>query len=189
MKSIGISLILIVLICTLTNGQENFIYNQNGLNPKYVVNEVESINKTDLFKRSINWVKKTYKNPDEVIKTTIDNSMIRFEGFIDNFIRVNSLGINYNYGATYLIEIEFKDYKYKFHPLSLEYRVPASQYSSGMTVSIDFDDGSSYYNNKGKLRNSSKTVPSSIEGLFNDLNEDLKGYLINEKENNESDDW
>lgn len=120
---------------------------------------------------------------------TIDNEKVRFEGFKDNLICTNTLGMISCYYALYTIEIEFKDNRYKFTPVNLEYRVPASQYYAGGMVSINFGDGSAYYNNKGKLRKSQETFPSSIEGLFNELNADLEKYLLLDKEDNNTDVW
>lgn len=174
-------LILLLFSCFITYSQDKFAYNQEGLNPKYVVVEIDSIKKSELFKKSINWIKETYKNPDEVIKTTIDNEKVRFEGFKDNLICVNSLGMLYCYYAIYTIEIQFKDNKYKFTPLSIEYRVPPSQYSAGGMFPIDFNDTKGYYNKKGKLRNMFKKIPPAVETLLNDLNNNLSEYLKSEK--------
>ncbi|WP_417619839.1 DUF4468 domain-containing protein [Oceanihabitans sediminis] len=191
-KKVTFLLSLLIAICANNFAQENFIYNQKGLTPNYLVVEIDSLNKEQLFQKSINWIKETYKNPDEVIKTTINNEKVRFEGFESNLICVNSLGIHYCYYALYTIEIEFKDNKYKFTPLNLEYRVPASEYTPGGMKTINFSDGSAYYNKKGKLRRMYKSIPTTVEALFNDLNKSLSNYLISEqlsKESNESDDW
>ncbi|WP_154859507.1 DUF4468 domain-containing protein [Cyclobacterium xiamenense] len=188
-KRITLTVSFMLAVCSLTFGQDKFIYDQEGLNPKYVVVEMDSLEQNEIFTKAINWIKETYKNPDEVIKTTIDNEKVRFEGFKDNLICVNSLGMVYCYYGLYTIEIEFKDNKYKFTPLSIEYRVPASQYSAGGMVSINFNDGTAYYNKKGKLRKMYETIPSSIETLFNDLNSNLSNYLLSEKKEYDKDDW
>ncbi len=54
---------------------------------------------------------------------------------------------------------------------------------------INFIDGTVYYNEKGKLHKMFKTIPSSIETLFNDLNADLSNHLLSEKKEDDKDDW
>jgi len=71
----------------------------------YVVVKVDSLNQEELFKKAINWIKDTYKNPDEVINTTIDNSKVRIEGFKEVAIQLKALGMSSFYGGTYSIEI------------------------------------------------------------------------------------
>ena len=178
---------LLIVIYTFTYGQDKFVYDQRGLNPKYVVVEMDGLKQDELFKKTINWIKETYKNPDEVIKTTIDNKKVRFEGFKDNIICIKSLGMVYCYDGLYTIEIEFKDNKYKFTPMSIEYRVPASQYSVGGMRPISLSDGSAYYK-KGKLRKMYNTIPLSVEMLLNGLNLSLSKYLSTEQEEG-NDDW
>lgn len=75
-----ITLIFALFISLLSNGQEKFTYNENGLTPEYLVDEADGKTQQEIYTKSLNWVKETYKNPDEVIKTTIENEKIRFEG-------------------------------------------------------------------------------------------------------------
>jgi hypothetical protein len=168
--------------------QEIFTYNAKGLIPKYVVTEIAEGKKEVLFKETINWIKNVYKNPDEVIKTTIDNGMVRFEGSQKDLICFTTLGTKNCYFTSYTIEVEFKDNKYKFTPIAIEYRVPSSDYSAATTVKISFNDGSRFYRGNGKIRNLAKGIPLSIETLFNELNKDLLKHLSKEDEE-ASDDW
>lgn len=185
-----LTILLILAVCSLTFGQDKFIYDQEGLNPKHVVVEMDSLEQNELFIKTINWIKESYKNPDEVIKTTIDNKKIRFEGFKDNLVcSSHSGGMVYCHSGLYTIEIEFKDNKYKFTPLSIEYKVPATSYTPARMFPISFIDGSAYYDKKGELRKMFETIPSSMETLFNDLNTNLSNYLLSEKKENEKDDW
>lgn len=186
------SLFTVILLSTATISfsQVEFTYNQEGLTPEFVVVELDSLSQEKVFQSSINWIKETYKNPDEVIKTTINNEKVRFEGYKENLFCIETLGMNTCYSGTYTIEVEFKDNKYKFSPLSIEYRVPASQYTAGGKYSINFKDGSGYYNRKGIIKSSQKNIPPSIENLFNDLNKSLKNYLEQSTTESEgSDDW
>ena len=80
----------------------------------------------------------------------------------------------------YLIEISFKEGRYKFDPINLSYDV-----SGHGTVFVNFDKGV-YWNKKGKLRKVYSKIPNQIETLFNGLNMSLKNYLYDKTE---KDDW
>jgi len=192
-KKITLILTLLITAYSFAFGQEKFIYNQKGLNPKYVIVEIDSLKQNELFKKTINWIKETYRDPDEVIKATIDNEKIRFEGFVDNLICHGT----WCFYTHYIIEIEFKDNKYKFTPMEVRYRRPATQYTASEIWYVNFDYGASsynghdysYYKKNGNLKNLYKTIPSSVETLFNRLNMDLSKYLLTKKKNNDTGVW
>jgi len=189
-KTIIIPLVsLLMLSLTITSDESKFTYDINGMNVEYLVMTIDSTSQQQNFKKSINWIKETYKNPEEVIKTTIDEKKIRFEGSEQNLICIKSLGLNTCYNARYTIEVEFKENKYKFTPLSLSYRVPGSQYGPARTIQIDFKDGSMYYKKNKTIRTLYQSVPSSIENLFNSLNNSLNEYIKKESAENTDTEW
>jgi hypothetical protein len=153
----------------------------------FVAVDVDSLSSEELFKTSINWIKETYKNPDKVIKTTIDNSKIRFEGFKENAIRMRILGMTYYYGGTYTIEISFKDGKYKFDPISLTYYTPPSQYAAGGDSSVTLGSTAGLFNEKGEIIKAWRYLPVDVEDLFNDLNISLFKYIKSSKTTNNND--
>jgi len=183
---------LIIVVFTIFGlkifGQDRFTYNQQGLSPTYIVTEIPGLNQAALFDKAILWIKETYRNPDKVIKTTVEKEMIRFEGFQDYGICTKTgLGGLICHDVFYTIELEFRDNKFKFTPVELRQRVPVSQYSAGGFLPIDLRDGSGYYNKQGSLRNIYETVPTSIEMLFNEFNSRISLFLSSEKD--ESEGW
>jgi hypothetical protein len=168
------------------NTANNFTYNQEGLLPKFVVVNVDSMTQAELFEKTINWIKETYKNPDEVIKTTIANQKVRFEGYASKLICINSLGSAVCYGGTYTIEVELKDGKYRFIPVSMSYTAP-SPTGGVRDYIIPFDSGENWYN-KGEIRKMWKTIPSDVESLLNGLNDSLFKYVSSQTEMSK-DDW
>jgi hypothetical protein len=167
---------------TTENSANNFIYNQDGLVPKFVVVDVDSMTQTELFEKTINWIKETYKNPDKVIKTTIANQKVRLEGYAEKIFCINSLGMAVCYGGTYTIEVEVKDGKYRFIPISLEYSDP----NQPRNFPISFDSGANWYN-KGEVRKVWKEVPSGVENLLNGLNDSLFKYVSSQTETSKQD--
>lgn len=176
------TLIITLLLPFMAIAQDRFTYDQNGLNPKDLVVQVEGLDQKGLYEKTLSWIKDSYRDPDEVIKATSENDKIRIEGYQDNLICASALASTVCYGATYSIEISFKDGRYKFEPISIDYRIPPSQYSSGLTVTVDFYDGSGYYNKKGKIKKATETVPTSISDLFNGLNTSLLDHITAEEE-------
>lgn len=175
-----ITLIFALFISFLSNGQEKFTYNESGLTPEYLVGEADGKTQQEIYTKSLNWIKETYKNPDEVIKTTIQNEKIRFEGVEMDLMCHSALGLTTCYNTTYTIEIEFREGKYKFTPLSITYRIPATSYTQAMTETVVFSTGEYYYNKKGKLKTRTKSVPESVEILLNGLNTSLNKYILKE---------
>tara|TARA_R110000868_G_scaffold81814_3_gene231362 strand:+ start:1723 stop:2025 length:303 start_codon:yes stop_codon:yes gene_type:complete len=92
-------------------------------------------------------IKENFKRPSDVIKTTIRNEKIRFEGLSENAI---CFGPNRTRctGLTYLIELDFKEGKFKFTPLNLSYSIH--------NYNISLDKNPPFYRNNGMLKQISK---------------------------------
>ena len=166
-------LLLMLLITASMTAQQNFEYKKEGLTD-YVVTEVKGT-APELYSKAINWIKENYKNPDEVIKMTIDNEKIRFEGFQS---KLNCMGSVCADGL-YIIEVSFKEGKYKFDPISLNLKNSAGSFE------VPLNDFSIYYDKKGDLKKSSKEGLDNTIQLFNRLNESLKNYIYEDKKS----DW
>jgi hypothetical protein len=139
-------LILSFLITIFFNinifSQEEFIYNIEGLKPEFIVVQATEYEQNDLYIKTINWVKKTFTNPNEVIKATIENEMIRIEGAKKDWLCVNSIGGSICTNALYVVEISFKKGKYKFEIISLK------GISNNGNFEIDLNNGSVYLQTK-----------------------------------------
>lgn len=187
------TLTVVFLFLTATfYSQESFVYNQQGLSPKFIVKKIDSLNTAQLYLKAIDWIKETYKNPDKVIKAKFENEKVRFSGAQSNYLMSKVLLTPILYDVRYTIEIAVKDGKYKFEPISFEYYLPASQYSSGGWASIPYSDGMWMYKKKGKkIRGMYKEFPASISAMLNSLELSLNGYLLkkNKTIKDKKDDW
>lgn len=160
----------VALSAIAMNAQEKFELTPAGFTD-FVVTTVPDKTQSDLYKKTMDWLQVTYKNPDEVIKAKIENDYIRIEGSSPDLVTINALGRTPNL-TRYQIEIGFKDGKYKFDLLSLEYYHKASV----KWLPVKLDDGSDYFNKKGELRSVAKYYPE-ISDYFNNLNNSLKDYI------------
>lgn len=146
--------------------QDKFTYDVKGLTD-YVVKD-NSMATADIYKKSINWIKENYVNPDEVIKMTIENEKIRFEGVKNNLTCIGSVCSD----ATYMIEVTIKDGKYKFDPIYLKLSV-----TTGRSFEVPLNDFSVYYDKSGQVKKQSVQVLESFALLFNDLSQSLDDYI------------
>lgn len=185
-----LALLLTLFLVINASGQESFTYGQEGISPKYLVVKVDNLSQNELFTKTVEWVKKNYRNPDEVIKMTIENKVIRLEGFATDLICIKSLGVNVCYNAFYTLEITFKESRYKITPVEVAYTVPPNEYAAGRTVYLDLASSSPFYKKNGKLLSRSyKQIPNDLATLFNELNTSIFSYLSSKNDGHNDEDW
>lgn len=162
--------------------KNDFEYNIYGLTPQYLVLKKDSFSSSELYNSSINWIKTTYKNPKAVIKTSIQDKYIRIEGYEKNVIVTKTLG-SYSYlGAKYIIELQFKDGKIRFEPISLKYNV------NSIETSLDLKSGKLLYNEEEELKKVYDKQPQRVQDLFNRLKKSLN-ESVTKKDFFIDDDW
>jgi Domain of unknown function (DUF4468) with TBP-like fold len=173
---------LMLLMSGVLNAQETeFTFdNTKGMTDFIVVN-VEGKTSPEIYKKVIEWIKLTYKNPDKVILSTIDNEYVRFEGASGSFYSINIPLMGKSYEETkYQIEISVKDGKYKFDIISMENYLTPSQYSRGGWSNNVLFNGNldkeylekNIYKKDGTLRSAWKNI-NDVPLYFNDLNKSL----------------
>jgi hypothetical protein len=169
-----ITTILILVFSFQTFGQsehpEKFEYSANGIND-YIVTNVEGKFANDIYDKTINWIKETYKNPDKVLAMKIENEKVRINGIASDLLSVK----NMSFSLAYIIEISIKDDRYKFDLISL----------------VTTDSGTDYkkipnFKTDKKLVKNFGDSPQKIENYFNGLNDSLKNYILGKIK---KDDW
>jgi hypothetical protein len=137
-----------------------------------------------LYKKTLDWVAISFKNPKEVIKAQIENDYIRLEGFKSKMLCINSLGTLACYDVKYQLEISFKDGKYKFDAISVDIIT-----KTGTSTFPINGDVSAYFKKNGEIRTSFKLFPEALESTFNGLNKDLENFLKSETIPSKKGDW
>lgn len=186
-----ILLLVLLTFSTLSFGQETeFKFTKNGFTD-FVVTSVEGKTQQELYKRTLDWIQVTYKNPKEVLLAQIENDYIRFEGIQRNSLCTKSLGMNICSNIRYQIEVSFKDGKYKFDVIKLETYTEPSKYTSGgwYEFPINSNDYNAYYKTNGEIKPMFKSYPESLEKTFNDLNKNLELFIKSETLNTKKSDW
>lgn len=177
-----------LLISGICIGQETeFKFTKDGFTD-YVVVECKDKMANEIYKKTLDWVSKTYNNPKEVIKAQIEYDYIRIEGVSDNLSCINVLG-KICHDTKYQIEIHFKDGKYKFDIVEIQAYYAPSQYSAGGWFTEDFTKMDVYFNKKGEIRGRYKFYPETLPVYFNDLNKSLKEYILSDEITSKKSDW
>ena len=176
----------IVMLLLFVNGYMNaqeteFTFdNTKGMTDFIVVN-VEGKSAPEIYKKVIEWIKITYKNPDKVILSTIDNEYVRFEGSSGALYSINIPLMGKSYQETkYQIEISIKDGRYKFDIIGMENYLAPSQYSrGGWSENVLFNKNldkeyleKTIYKKDGTLRSPWKNI-NDVPIYFNDLNKSI----------------
>jgi hypothetical protein len=185
MKSLIITFCSFLIIAQLS-AQSEFNYGVVGLTPEYVVIEIDSLSENDLYQRSLDWIKETYSNPDEVIQMTMENEKIRIEGYKENAWHTESMGVFTYLNVKYTIVLAFKNGRVKFEPQSLQ-----SYNSMGQEWGVTLRSSKVLYKNNGQLRNAYQTSEGEIGEVFNSLVKSLNAYLkgSHKEKEDDNDDW
>lgn len=186
-------LVTTLLLSTLSFAQTEFNYTkEEALTPKGLVVETPNKTQSEIYQNALGWVKENFMNSDEVIQTTIENNMIRFKGITKNGYCVKVFGMNSCDDIAYLIDLEFKDGKYRFIPLSLKYyNKPTNGVPEILWGWRDFylNDSSYYFKKKGEINSAGKnSIPFILETL-DKLNSRLKSYIDSGSSNKLNADW
>ncbi len=182
--------ILTLFATVLLFAQETeFKFTKDGFTDFVVIN-VDGKTPSELYKKTIDWISFSYKNPKEVIKAQIENDYIRFEGFKPNTLCTKLLGMSSCDNIRYLIEVSFKEGKYKFDVTKLESYTKPSQYvaRSGW-IEFPLNGVAGYFKSNGEIKPMFKSYPIAFESTFNGLNKSLEEFLKSENIPTKKDDW
>lgn len=159
--------------------ESEFKFTKDGFTD-FVITPCEGKIQSELYKKALDWVAVTFKNPKEVIKTQIENDYLRLEVTGRNLIYFKTLGVKNPRNSKYQIEISFKDGKYKFDIIEISYYDTLNNYNASQWgwISVDMNDMAIYFNKKGEIRGAYKYFPEMIPTYFNELNKSLHDFLI-----------
>ena len=149
-----------------------------GVEP--IVVELGNLNAREIYKKSLNWVQETYKNPDEVLKANIESEKIRISGYANDAWWFKSLGMKQSMDMEYSVEISFKEGKYRF-----DYTIGQFYASAGGKVLYNY---TSFYKKSGEVRKMYKVSVTSLELTMNSLSQSFHNYA-NGKTQEKDDDW
>ena len=170
MKHLFIPVFLFTSLFCFSQDIPKFELTKAGVQP--IVVNIDSSNAAAIYKKTLNWVQETYKNPKEVLKTDIENETIRIDGLKNNACYYKSLGIKMVYDMEYSFQIDFKDNKVRLT------FTPGQFWTDHKKVLYDY---TSFFKNDGELRGMYKDAKTSLEQSMNDLVSSLYNYIKGKK--------
>ena len=169
---------LLILMSFYSNAQETeFTFTAEKGMTDFIVTPVEGKTAPEIYKKVIEWIKVTYKNPDKVILSTIENEYVRFEGITTDIDDSKNM---------YQLEISIKDGKYKFDLISLKFYLESTTYGGVIgwnDMGVNFNNNSTkesiknLYKKDGTLRVYYPYVPK-VPIFFNNLNKSLSESIV-----------
>lgn len=195
-------LLPLLFICSSLSGQVQFdteTYVDDSKSKKisgtyegivgYVVLEADGTAK-ELYDKTISWINESYNSPEDVIKGQIDGEYIRFTGATGPLKFYKALGMMLGFtDSRYVIETRYKDGRVRFEPVKLEvYQQPnAAAYIRGGWIETSFSGR--IKDRKGKDDPAGIKTLNSISNHFNNIANNLQGYLVNGNSKSSDDDW
>ena len=161
----------------------NGLRDQNNLNNSFVVILDSAKKSNELYQNAINYIKINYKNPNEVIKTTIENSYLKFETFSSSFITYSNSGAKIPINAKFTTELKFQDGKIRFEIIDLDMRGESNS-AYQVLFSGGLMSGYIIYKNNGTLFKEEAKV--DIEKYFNTF---LMNFINGIKTPNKNEGW
>lgn len=169
--------VLFLLISVNLVAQKKFSYDSEGLKPRYVVIEVDSLDRRQLYKKAVDWIKELHKDPNKVIKSKDKEKKFTITAFKSKVFRSKIKGRPFVHDARYTVEISFRSGRYKFEPIGLEYYTSETKYSSSRWNPISLDRDVTLYSRSNKINDDFKSFPSTIAEIFNGVNSDIIKFI------------
>lgn len=166
---------LLILLSFYSNAQETeFTFTADKGMTDFIVTPVEGKTAPEIYKKVIDWIKITYKNPDKVILSTIENEYVRFQGMGNTgLLKFYRWGGVFTPDNRFTIEISIKDGKYKFDLIDFEgYN---GTYWSPVECFLLINE--KCYNNKSEFKKDYKFY-IEIPDYFNKLNLNIKESVL-----------
>lgn len=140
-----------------------------------IVVSAESIPANDLYSKALNWIQETYKNPSEVLKANIKDEKIRVSGYASDSWSIKSLGMKNYFDLSYLIEVSFKDGKYKFEYTITELSDNGKRFGYSYPV---------FFKKDGSTRKMYVGGVAEIDNQMNRLSKSFYDYVTGKTESN-----
>lgn len=189
-------LLLILISSGILNAQvTEFTFTKDGFSD-YVITQCEGKTQSEIFKKTIDWVSVSFKNSQAVIQSKIENEFIRIEGFKESLVCINtSLYGKECRDGKFVLEISFKDGKYKLEITDIEQFLEATTNRSGSNYParwMPIKNVTSYERSgekhKGEIISTYKYF-MEIPTYFNGLNKSLGDFVMSNNIPSKKTEW
>ncbi|MCC9044595.1 DUF4468 domain-containing protein [Myroides sp. M-43] len=187
MKKIITLLFLLVSLTMFSQIPTEFTLTKEGLTP-FVVTTVQDKTQAEIYTKTLEWVNKTFKEPSEVIKATVQNDYVRIEVFTAAVYATKLLGVTAYTDLKYQIEVSAKDNRYKFEVLDIQFYVEGSSATvAGWRTLVNETNVEYWHKKDGTIKPRFIDLKDKLPKLFNSTNQELKSFI--ESNNSQKNDW
>ena len=176
--------ILLASISITAYGQKlvvtpNGLRNADDNEKNFIVLNLPEMTAQQLYEKTIKYINKNYKNPEEVIKGKTENEYLKFETYNPSLLFIKNGGLKQFFSAQYTTELSFKDGKIKYEIIELKMNHTQNNMTLYLTGGgLDW----AIYNKKGELKREQAKI--DIETYFNGQITDFINFLNGKTEEN-----
>jgi len=188
-----ILLLFVILIYAVSLNAQNKYFNLTphwlvsvqDTNKNYVVVTMDSCSAEQMYKKTINYINKSYKNPDAVIRGKSENEFLTFITYSTIFTFEDGWGITNVVSGEYFTTISYKNNKIKISFFDINMK--SSGVNFDLIGSVMWSKFFVYYKSDLTLFKPDRKAKEKIELFFNNkVNEIISG--IN-KSDTKSESW
>ena len=183
MKNTLCLIVFLLFSITLFSQQSNFKLDIN--NPifpnQFVILNVDTLSVSNIYYKTLEWIRIAYNSPDEVLKAQLDEKYIKIEGS-GKLYYAQALGVGNFYKTKYYITISFRKGEVKFEVTKMAAFFPPTDLTSGRWAEVTYQNKDLHKSN-GKLRKTKAKKYNITLLYFNNLSKSLKTHLIMPGEN------
>ncbi len=161
-----------ILLTTVVYCQDEFIMEEIGLTPKFSTSKIDSLTKSELYKKTLTWIEENEKKYKLSVDNKIENEVIHLSSIKGNAVNLD----NQYFNVKYKISIVFEKDNYKFEPTEINLKVN-SKFDMGWK-DFNLTNGAMFFK-RGKVIRKYKSYLKDIMALLNELNIQLNSYLKN----------
>jgi hypothetical protein len=162
------------LFCVLlVKGQEQFVIDENGLTPKYIVSQVEDLTRAELYSNTLKWIEANNEFHNIAIASFVESERILLTSIKSNAVNLDKQYYNVKYDIT----LEFDDNSFTFMPSKIQLKLN-SKYDMGWK-NFSLTSGAQYFK-KGKIIRKYKRYLRDLAAKLNELNMQLNTDLKTE---------
>jgi Domain of unknown function (DUF4468) with TBP-like fold len=156
---------------TLAQQIPSFELTKNGVSP--IVITVDSLNASELYKRTQHWVLDYYKDQKNALKTDVENQKILVEAKKKNAWFYASTGISIQYDVEYTLFLEFQDKQ-----ISISFELGKTwDHSEGKEANSYFIDYRKIWKESGEVHKIYKEAKPGIDQMMNEISYEIVNYL------------
>ena len=155
---------------------------ENGLTD-FIVVPVEDKKASDMYTEALGWM---IDRNDITSKKTVQGESIIIEGQADDVFCSTMMGMRNCNPLLYSIQVSFKDGKYKFDVLSINWKDKASNNIFPLEIAPPFT--TTYYNKKGEIKSVFKWIENDLPAFLDKLSNEYKSRLTT-KQDPKKNDW